>query len=109
MSDGGDMNWTAHVAGATSFFLISLFILIRASFVYRKLWVVKNFCPKWSYQIKKYANFVVIGFILLTLADSMKWINIGSFVEWAATAYLVLFFFSLFWDLKGMQILFVRK
>ena len=109
MSDGGDMNWTAHVAGASSFFVISLFILIRASYVYRKLYVIKKFCPKWSYQIKKYANFVVAGFILLTIADNMKLINIGSFVEWAATFYLVLFFFSLYWDFKGMEILFVKK
>lgn len=37
-------------------------------------------------------------------SDGLKLIDIGSFVEWYATFYLLGFFLTLFWDLKGMEI-----
>ena len=99
MSDGGDMNWTLHVFGATYFFVVSLYMILQASAVYRKLWSHKHFCPKWSYQLKKYANFIVGIFIISSI---QSFIDIGSFVEWAATFYLIIYFISLRWDCKDM-------
>lgn len=65
ISDGGDMNWTLHTIGATSFFLIALYLILIASKVYRQMWPHKHFCPSWSYQIKKYTNFVLLFIIFL--------------------------------------------
>ena len=109
ISDGGDMNWTAHTIGATGFFILALLLITKASKVYRKLWPVKNnFCPSWSYQIKKYSNFILGSVIALQLGDMLKLYDIGSFVEWYATFYLLVFFLTLFWDLKGMDLILFR-
>jgi len=35
ISDGGDMNWTLHTIGATSFFIISIYLIVVASKIYR--------------------------------------------------------------------------
>jgi len=67
ISDGpGDMNFTLHTIGATGFFILGLLLALKASKIYRKLWSVRNnFVPKWSYQIKKYSNFILASIILL--------------------------------------------
>jgi hypothetical protein len=73
MSDGGDMNWTIHVAGASSFFIISLFLMLKASKVYRTLWKAKpGFIGFWSYQIKKYTNFCILAFIVMQVLEIAK-------------------------------------
>jgi hypothetical protein len=82
---------------------------ITASRVYRKLYVVKPFCSYWSYQIKKYTNFFVLGFILLTILDAIKLIDIGSLVEWTATFFLLFYFLSLYFDFKDFDIMLIRK
>jgi hypothetical protein len=109
ISDGGDLDWTSHTIGATSFFILAMYMCITASKVYRKLYVVKPFCSFWSYQIKKYTNFFVIGFIVLTILDAIKLIDIGSFVEWAATFFLLFYFLSLYFDFKNFDIMLIRK
>lgn len=99
------MNWTAHTIGATGFFILAILLVIRASKIYRLLWNQKHgFCPTWSYQIKKYSNFILASILGLLLADTLKLIDIGSFVEWYATFYLFAFILTLFWDLKHMEI-----
>jgi uncharacterized protein YybS (DUF2232 family) len=109
MSDGGDMNWTLHTIGASSFFLISLYICLKASAVYRSLWhKKKHFCSIWSYQIKKYANFLILILLILQIMTSFKVIDIGSAVEWFATFFLIIFMFTLYWDFKKMRIDFTR-
>lgn len=35
ISDGGDMDWTAHTIGATSFFIIAMYMCLIASRIYR--------------------------------------------------------------------------
>ena len=80
MSDGGDMNWILHDFGATSFFVISLLMTLQASAVYRKLWSHKHFCSKWSYQLKKYANFICIILLILQIGQLLEWIDFGAFV-----------------------------
>lgn len=45
ISDGNDMNWTVHTIGATSFFLIALYMIVVASKIYRDLWSIKHFVP----------------------------------------------------------------
>jgi hypothetical protein len=81
ISDGGDMNWTAHTIGATGFFIFALLLILRASKIYRKLWSAKrNFCPKWSYQIKKYSNFILASVIGLQIGQAANMYDIGSFV-----------------------------
>lgn len=35
ISDGGDMNWTVHTIGATSFFVFALYMVVVASKIYR--------------------------------------------------------------------------
>jgi len=106
ISDGGDMNWTAHTIGATGFFIFAILLVTKASKIYRKLWPVKHhFCPEWSYQIKKYSNFILASILGLQLGDALKLFDIGSFVEWYATFYLLAFFLTLYWDLKGMEII----
>lgn len=110
ISDGGDMNWTLHTIGATGFFIVALLLVLKASKLYRKLWSTKkNFCPEWSYQIKKYSNFILASVLLLQAGDGLKLIDIGSFVEWYATFYLLVFFFTLYFDLKGMEIILFRS
>lgn len=110
ISDGGDMNWTLHTVGATGFFIVALLLVLKASKLYRKLWSAKkNFCPQWSYQIKKYSNFILASVLLLQAGDGLKLIDIGSFVEWYATFYLLVFFFTLYFDLKGMEIILFRS
>jgi hypothetical protein len=106
ISDGGDMNWTAHTIGATGFFIFAILLVTKASKIYRKLWPAKrHFCPEWSYQIKKYSNFILASILGLQLGDALKLFDIGSFVEWYATFYLLAFFLTLYWDLKGMEII----
>lgn len=103
------MNWTAHTIGATGFFIFALLLVLKASKLYRKLWSArKHFCAEWSYQIKKYSNFITGSILLLMASDGLKLIDIGSFVEWYATFYLLVFFLTLFWDLKGMEIVLFR-
>jgi len=81
ISDGGDMNWTAHTIGATGFFIFALLLVLKASKLYRKLWSAKkNFCPAWSYQTKKYSNFITGSILLLMVSDALKLVDIGSFV-----------------------------
>lgn len=100
------MNWTLHTVGATSFFIIAVWMVLRASKIYRNLWQHKHFCPEWSYQIKKYSNFIV-AFILGSLLYS-AFVDIGSFVEWFATFYIIVFFFTLYWDFKDIDIVMER-
>lgn len=100
------MDWTSHTIGATGFFILSMYMCIVASKIYRELYFIKpRFCSKWSFYVKKYTNWAVIFFLALTLLDSIKLINIGSFVEWAATFYLVSYFASLYDDFKGLDIM----
>lgn len=109
ISDGGDMNWTAHTIGASSFFVITLFQISRASKIYRNLWPSKRgFCPNWSYQIKKYSNFILLSIVVLQLLDMLKLIDIGSFVEWYAAFYTMAFVLTLYWDFEGMEIALTR-
>lgn len=99
------MNWTAHTIGATGFFILALLLVTRSSKIYRKLWSAKkHFCPEFSYQIKKYSNFILGSILALQVGDMLKLFDIGSFVEWYATFYLMAFFLTLYWDLKGMEI-----
>lgn len=109
MSDGGDMNWTLHVIGATSFFIITLYMIMVASKVYRKLWHINHFCSYWSYQIKKYTNFFIIAFIAMQLMEQFKMIEIYALVEWLATFFIMAYFFTLYFDLKDMNIVLMRK
>jgi len=81
ISDGGDMNWTLHTIGATGFFIVSILILTKSSKIYRKLWKGKrNFCPKLSYQIKKYSNFILGSILALQVGVLLKLFDIGSFI-----------------------------
>ena len=80
ISDGGDMNWTLHTIGATSFFVISIYLIIVASKIYRELYVIQPFISSWSYPLKKYVNEVVI--VLLGI-QVLMWTNVidwGSFI-----------------------------
>lgn len=110
ISDGGDMNWTAHTIGATSFFLIVLYLIKKASKVYRKLWPKsRGFCPEWSYQIKKYSNFILLSIVLLQVQDMLGLYDIGSFTEWYIAFYVMFFAFTLYWDMADMELVFGRS
>jgi hypothetical protein len=43
ISDGGDMNWTVHTIGATSFFIISVYMALVTSKIYRELYFKQKF------------------------------------------------------------------
>lgn len=110
ISDGKDMDWTAHSIGATSFFILAMYMCLTASRIYRELYFIdKSLCPRWSYLIKKYNFWVIIGLLLLTLLDSYKLIDIGSLVEWTATFYLILYFASMYGDFKDIDVMMERK
>ena len=110
ISDGKDMDWTAHSIGATSFFILAMYMCLTASRIYRELYHIdKSLCPRWSYLIKKYNFWVIIGLLLLTLLDSYKLIDIGSLVEWTATFYLILYFASMYGDFKDIDVMMERK
>jgi hypothetical protein len=47
--------------------------------------------------------------ILLLLNDALKVYDIGSFTEWYATFYLLGFCLTLYWDLRGMEIVMFRQ
>jgi hypothetical protein len=109
ISDGGDMNWTVHTIGATSFFILALYMVIVASKIYRELYAVKHFISYWSYQIKRFANLIVGFFLtvqLLMMAKVMDW---GNIVEWGAAFYIMFFFLTLYWDFKDLDIMMIRK
>ena len=100
------MDWTSHTIGATSFFILAMYMCIISSKIYRELYYQQpGFCSKWSFYIKKYTNWVVVFFLVLTFMDSWKLIDIGSFVEWAATFYLIGYFGSLYDDFKDMDVM----
>jgi len=40
-SDGGDMNWTIHVIGATGFFIVVFYVFIHISITVKTIWSVK--------------------------------------------------------------------
>lgn len=109
ISDGGDMNWTLHTVGATSFFILALYMVLVASKIYRELYAIKPFISEWSYQIKKYSVAIVGFFIGVQLLMAVKVIDWGSFVEWAAAFYIMFFFLSLYWDFKDLDIMMIRK
>jgi c-di-AMP phosphodiesterase-like protein len=109
ISDGGDMNWTVHTIGATSFFIFALYMVLVASKIYRELYAQKHFISSWSYQIKKYSNEIVGFFLLIELLMGLKLMDWGSFVEWAAAFYIMIFFLTLYWDFKDMDIMMIRK
>ena len=110
ISDGGDMNWTVHTIGATGFFLIVLYLIMKASKVYRKLWPHKRgFCPTWSYNIKKYSNFIILSIVVLELQDLLQVVDIGSFTEWYVAFYVMFFALTLYWDMADMEIVFSRS
>ena len=109
ISDGGDMNWTVHTVGATSFFIFALYMVLVASKIYRELYFQKPFISYWSYQVKKYCNEVIAFFLLIQLLMVVKVIDWGSFVEWAAAFYIMFFFLTLYWDFKDMDIMMIRK
>jgi len=110
ISDGKDMDWTAHTIGATSFFILAMYMCVVASKIYRELYYLdRSLCSKWSFMVKKYNVWAIVGFLGLTVLDSLKLINIGSFVEWAATFYLILYFASLYDDFKDIDVMMERK
>jgi len=92
------MNWTAHTIGATGFFIISLYIVVVASRIYRDLYVINPFVAEWSYFIKKYTNVAIAVFLGLTALQGLEVIDWGSFVEWAAAFFLMGYFFTLYYD-----------
>jgi len=63
ISDGGDMNWTVHTVGATSFFILSVYMALVASKIYRELYSKQKFIGEISYQIKRY-SVEIVGFHL---------------------------------------------
>jgi hypothetical protein len=105
ISDGKDMDWTSHTIGATSFFILSMYMCSVGAKIYRELYRIRPFCSKWSFMVKKYINWVIAFFLVLTVMDKFKLISIGSFVEWAATFYLIAYFFTLYDDFKSMDIM----
>ena len=62
VSDGGDMNWTLHVIGATGFFIVTFYNFIRISFIVENLYEANNeIIPKISYLYKIYSlKFILI-------------------------------------------------
>lgn len=110
ISDGGDMDWTAHTIGATSFFIIAMYMCLIASRIYRQLYFIDNtLCPRWSFLVKRYNLWVIVGLLVLTVMDKYELINIGSLVEWLATFYLILYFASMYGDFKDMDVMMERK
>lgn len=108
MSDGGDMNWLLHIIGARVFFIISIWLVLSASKIYRILWVHEHFCPEWSYQIKKYSNFILIVIVILQIITMIDREDIGYFLEWFSTFYIMAFFITLYWDMKGFDMVLTR-
>lgn len=103
------MDWTSHTIGATSFFILSMYMCVTASKVYRELYYLdKSLCSEWSFMVKKYNVWAIVVFLGLTGLDALKVISIGSFVEWAATFYLILYFASLYDDFKDIDIMMER-
>ena len=72
------MNWTLHTIGATSFFIISIYMIIVASKIFRELQAIKPFISSWSYQMKKYVNLVAI---VLLLIQVLMWTNV---IDWGS-------------------------
>ncbi len=110
ISDGKDMNWTAHTIGATSFFILSMYMCVIASKIYRELYYMdRSLCTRWSFMWKKYNNWAIVMFLTLTVMDSLKWIDIGSLVEWVATFYLIGYFATLYSDFKDVDVMLERR
>jgi hypothetical protein len=81
ISDSKDMDWTSHTIGATSFFILAMYMCLTASKIYRELYYMdKTLCSKWSFMVKKYNFWAIVGFLGLTALDALKVIDIGSFV-----------------------------
>ena len=109
ISDGGDMNWTLHTIGATSFFIFTLYIIVVAAKIYRELYTIKAFIPAWSYQVKRFTNEVVLFFIAVMLLSSAEVIDVGSLVEWGLAFFIMGFFLSMAADFKDVSIMLIRK
>lgn len=104
------MDWTAHTVGATSFFILAMYMCLTGSKIYRELYNLDgSLCPRWSWMIKKYNLWVIVGLLVLTVLDKYKVIDIGSLVEWVATFYLILYFASMYGDFKDIDIMMERK
>lgn len=109
ISDGGDMNFTLHTIGATSFFIITLYLIIVASQIYRELYFVKPFISSSSYQIKKYTNLIIGVFIVIQVLMALNVMDWGSIVEWGLTFFIMFYCLSLYWDFKDIDIMMIRK
>jgi hypothetical protein len=103
------MNWTLHTIGASGFFVLAMYMCRVSAKIYMKLYVKKQFCNWWSYQVKKYIDFVIVGFLVIQIIDSLGLYDVGSFIEWAATFYLIAFFFTLYFDFEHMGIMMQRR
>jgi hypothetical protein len=103
------MNWTLHTVGATSFFILAIYMVLVASKIYRELYSLKKFIPEWSYQIKRFSVEIVGFFLGVQLLMLVKVIDWGSFVEWAAAFYIMTFFLTLYWDFKDLDMMMIRK
>lgn len=99
ISDGGDMNYSIYVYGFVGWKAFTLWIMMRASAVYRKLWSKKkNFCSELSYNIKKFP-FLVYGGLWLSNYLISEYLNLGYTFEWLSVLYIFVYMLTLYWDL----------
>ena len=104
-----DMNWTLHTIGASGFFVVTLYLMLVASKVYRNLWKVKPFCSYSSYWVKKYCNFLLLGLITVALLDALKIVETDALGEWLATFFVMGYVLTLYWDFTDVNILLVKQ
>ena len=69
----------------------------------------KAFVGEWSYQVKKYNNWIIGFFLSVQVLMMAKVIDWGSFVEWGLAFYIMLYFLTLYWDFKDIDIMMIRN
>jgi hypothetical protein len=109
ISDGGDLNYELYYFGSRAYWVLSLFIIYRTANVYRELWEISAFVPSWSFEFKNYGGYLALILIFAHSLQYLQVINLGNYLDWGISLFIVTFIGTLYWDLANMDLLLRRK
>ena len=111
ISDGGDLNMDLYFYGSRGYWLLALFLIWKSGNVFADLWAIrtKDFVPYWSFKVKSYSRVVVIALLVAHILHYTKVVDFGYLLEWFVSFFIFFFVFTLYWDLKNMDLLLKRK
>ena len=109
VSDGGDLNYDLYYIGSRLYWLFALIMIAQSSFICTELWQFNHFIADWSVKVKSVTGYVSYVFIVVYVLQYFGVLKLGNYPEWIISYFIVFYVFTLYWDLKNMDILLRRK